>query len=418
MEQVTRTSARSSEVEAVLRDGDVRTLFQPIVRLDDEAVVGCEALSRGPVGTLLEMPDRLFVEAERAGLLAQLDALCVHNALATARVGMPDGGLLFVNVEPATLTTGLIASTAPIATAGNLEVVLEVTERAITRHPGALIAGVTAARERGWRIALDDVGVDPGSLALLPIIRPDIVKLDMGLIRNVPDALLGRTMTAVNAYAERTGSTILAEGIETDHHLERALAMGAEFGQGYRFGVPAASLPPSMTAATVIRTGHEQGPSSTSPFDVAMHAGRSTRTAPKSVLLEISHHIESQAANDPAQPLLLSAFQDARHFTPDTARRYTRLAESCSIVVALGVGMPAEPAPGVQGTPIFRGDALEGEWSVIVLGPHYQGALLARDRNETTVDGDRQFDYLITHDRALVERCASSLLLRLPGAAL
>lgn len=406
-------SEQTSAIAEVVGRHGVRSVFQPIVRLDDRTTVGCEALSRGPAGSPLEMPDRLFVEAERAGLLAELDAMCIHSAIATAQPALAGGGLLFVNVEPTSLTSGLIADTAPIATAGGLDIVLEVTERAITRTPGPLLAGISAAREHGWRIALDDVGVDPGSLALLPIIRPDVVKLDMGLIRNQPDVVLGRTMTAVMAYAERSGAAILAEGIESDAHLSRALSLGAEYGQGYRFGAPA-PLPPHDLAATtgLLRTGNRSGDVLASPYDTAVATGLGTRIAPKALLLQISHHLEAQAGADAAQPMLLSAFQHAQHFTPATARRYTRLAGTCSVVVALGIDMPANPVPGVRGAHIVAGDVLEGEWSVVVLGPHYQGALLARDRGELADDGDRLFEYVVTHDRDVVERCAQSLLQR------
>jgi EAL domain-containing protein (putative c-di-GMP-specific phosphodiesterase class I) len=116
--------------------------------------------------------------------------------------------------------------------------VLEVTERAIANAPAELLAGVVSARERGWLIALDDVGVDPASLAFLPIIQPDVVKLDMGLIQDRPDRELGRTMTAVMAHAERTGAVLLAEGIESHQHLDRAVSLGATLGQGYHFGRP------------------------------------------------------------------------------------------------------------------------------------------------------------------------------------
>ena len=83
--------------------------------------------------------------------------------MANAEQQLPAGVPVFVNVEPSTLNSALIERTAPIATAGQRTVVLEVTERAIATAPAELLAGVVAAREHGWLIALDDVGVDPGS---------------------------------------------------------------------------------------------------------------------------------------------------------------------------------------------------------------------------------------------------------------
>jgi EAL domain-containing protein (putative c-di-GMP-specific phosphodiesterase class I) len=405
---------RSAALDEVIASASIRSVYQPIVDLADGEVVAYEALARGPVGHLLELPDDLFAAAAEAGRIADLDEACMRSALERSSDRMPVDLPLFVNVEPSTLDSDLIRRTAPIPAAGGRPIVLEITERAITRSPHALLSGVATAREHGWRIALDDVGVEPGSLALLPIIRPEVVKLDMGLIRDEPDIELGRTMAAVMAYAERSGATILAEGIETDEHLDRALSLGATLGQGYRFGRPG-DLPAvaPRSARRVLPGFTRQRPIALSPFDAVAATGAVARTATKRILLQISHHIEEQAGADPGGPLILSAFQDSRHFTPATARRYEQLVSNCSIVGALGIGMDLEPVPGVRGARLLPGDPLTDEWSVVVLGPHYCGALLGKDLDEThTGDADRRFTYVVTHDRALVELAAESLLRR------
>ena len=110
--------------------------------------------------------------------------------------------------------------------------IMEVTERALTRDPAALLAAVAAARRAGWGIALDDVGADPASLALMPFLDPDVIKLDLRLIHENTDAEIAAIVNAVLAHSEQTGATILAEGIETEHHRQRALSMGATLGAG------------------------------------------------------------------------------------------------------------------------------------------------------------------------------------------
>jgi EAL domain-containing protein (putative c-di-GMP-specific phosphodiesterase class I) len=397
---------------------DLRTVYQPIVELDGGATVGFEALTRGPRGSSLEAPDDLFALARRAGRVEELDAACFRNAVERAASWSTPPQLLFVNVEPGTLTSRLVRRTAPIPAAGGLPIVLEVTERALTASPATLMAGVHEARDHGWSIALDDVGADPTSLAFLSLLRPDVVKLDMALIRNRADEVLGRTMAAVMAHAERTGAVILAEGIETDDHLERAISLGATLGQGWRFGRPG-ELPALMSDGPAVRLPPSGPPRPTalSPFDAVVGQGTPTRVGRKHVLLQISHHLESRALVDSASTLLLSAFQDVRHFTPDTARRYRDLAERCALVEAVGTGLPPCPAPGVRGTRITVGDPLVGEWSVVVLGPHYAGALLGHDLGDTGADADRRFRYVVTHDRSLVEQAAESLLRRVAGAA-
>jgi DICT domain-containing protein len=75
--------------------------------------------------------------------------------------------------------------------------------------------------------------------------------------------------------------------------------------------------------------------------------------------------------------------------------------------------MPATPAPGVRGASLAPGDPLRGEWAVIMVGPHFAAALVARDCGDDGPDVDRRFDVVITHDRDLVVRAAQPLLDRL-----
>ena len=79
--------------------------------------------------------------------------------------------------------------------------------------------------------------------------------------------------------------------------------------------------------------------------------------------------------------------------------------------------MPPTPAHGVRGTALHPGDPLRGEWDVIMVGPHFAAALVARDRGDDGPDADRRFDFVITHDRGLVVRAAQPLLDKLAPAS-
>src|SRR5918997_5912954 len=100
----------------------------------------------------------------------------------------------------------------------------------------------------GCAIAVDDVGADRRSLAFMPFLRPEIIKLDLSLTQARPTPQIASVVHAVNAEAERTGALVLAEGIESDHHLMRARALGARYGQGWRFGRPG-PLPADVAAS-------------------------------------------------------------------------------------------------------------------------------------------------------------------------
>jgi EAL domain-containing protein (putative c-di-GMP-specific phosphodiesterase class I) len=412
---VAASVAADGSIHRVLDARDVRAVYQPIADIDTGAVVAYEALARGPEGTSLERPDVLFAAAAAVGRLAELDWIC----RATAFRGALDAGLdpkvsLFVNSEPAAL--GVPCPDDLLGVVGQAEqrlrVVSELTERAIAGNPPAVLAAVAQARARGWAVALDDVGADPDSLAMMPFIRPDVVKLDMGIIQQRTDRNVARIMGAVMAYAERTGATILAEGIEHEEHLALARSLGAVYGQGWHFGRPSA-LPersdrpqlvvpilPGIAAAPVAGT-----------FELAA-SRRRHRRATKATLLAFSHQLEQHAMDNTDQPVLLSCFQEVQRFTPATRRRYGDLAERTSLLAALGAGMPSEPVRGVRGGDLDWDDPLRGEWTVIVVSPHHAAALIARDIGDTGPDLERRFDYVLTHDRELVVDAARLLLER------
>lgn len=133
-------------------------------------------------------------------------------------------------------------------------------------------------------------------------------------------------------------------------------------------------------------------PAERTPFEVVA-AKRQLHRADKRLLIELSRSIERQTVNQGSTAVVMSTFQDAAYFTPRTARHYAALAEDAALVAALGVGMDREPAPGVRGVHIDADEELRGEWNVIVLGPHFGAAFVARDLGDTGADRDRRFDF-------------------------
>jgi EAL domain-containing protein (putative c-di-GMP-specific phosphodiesterase class I) len=409
--------APPADVGSIVSAGRVRTLFQPIVDLESGAVVGYEALSRGPSGPL-EAPDLLFAAAREADLLQELDELCLRNALGTARsAGIGDPMTLFVNVEPETVSEvfleRLVASAQEVDPC--LQLVLEITERALDSRPAELLRIIRRLRRAGWRIAMDDVGADDMSLAFMSLLQPDIIKLDMSLVQGRPTQGGAQIMNAVNAYAERTGCVILAEGIETATHLEMARALGATLGQGWMFGRPTRVVPP---AAGVRRLGFRAQivPDAVySPFD-ELTAGLAVRRSTKLLLVQVSKTLEAEATLLGTTAMVLSTFQDAKNFTRATAERYRRLAEKVGFVAVFGRGVTAEPTAGVRGGDLHPDDPIVGEWDIAVLSPHFAAALLARELGDVGHDEARLFEFVVTYDRRIVERVAETLLTRIRPA--
>jgi diguanylate cyclase (GGDEF)-like protein/PAS domain S-box-containing protein len=304
-----------------------------------------------------------------------------------------------------------IAQAAP----GGLRVVLEITERALAARPAELLRTVERVRAVGWGVAVDDVGAEAMSLAFMPLLRPDVIKLDLRLVQERPGPVIAEIMNAVNAHAERTGSVVLAEGIEDEAHLAMARALGATLGQGWFFGRPGPGpVEGAVTGSLVLPS--QQPDSVTEDADISPFAclpiDVPLRESPKSLLIELSKQLEREALRLGATAIVAATFQEARHFTPATTLRYRDLVERTGFVCALGEDLSVEPLPGLRGAALSPADPLRGEWDVTVLGPHFSAALLARDLGDDGPDAQRRFAYALTYDRDTVIRATAALLAR------
>ena len=407
-------------LDEVLRTGSVTSLLQPIVDLATGAVVAHEALARGPVGPL-HTPDALFAAAQQAGLVTELDALCRRVAVRTAiDHGITTPTAVFVNIEPSTLRADALDQLVELVASAPrpLDVVLEITERELAARPAELLAAVARLRAAGWRIALDDVGADDMSLTFLSLLAPDVVKIDMGIVQRQPDARTATLMNALNAYAERTGAVLLAEGVEDESQLRAALALGAQLGQGWLFGRPADRPAHHRPAGALRLPPPIRTELPASPFHCLPDTAE-PRVSSKRLLVQVSKHLERQAADIGVGAMVLATFQHDDHFTAATRARYRELAVAVGFVGAFARDLAAAPVEGVRGGDLSVGDPVAEEWDIVVLTPHFAAALLAREvtRGRPAVDADRQFAFVLTYDRATVTAAARSLMCRMPDSS-
>lgn len=136
------------------------------------------------------------------------------------------------------------------------------------------------------------------------------------------------------------------------------------------------------------------------------------RRSTKPLLIDLSKFLEREAIRFGSTFMVVAAFQEAKHFTPDTAHRYRELVKRVGFVAAIGQGLGAEPVCGVRGADLHPDDPVGGEWNVIVLAPHFAAALLARDLGDRGPDLQRRFEFALTYDRATVAAAAHTLLSR------
>jgi EAL domain-containing protein (putative c-di-GMP-specific phosphodiesterase class I) len=356
-------------------------VFQPIVDLRSEGVVGYEALARGPAGSPWERPDDLFAQARLEGRLREMDWACRVAAMRDARACSSDrpAWRLFVNTEPEVLGTicpeELLSDW--VGGTGELDIVVEVTERALVHGPRRLLAAVEELRALGCEIALDDVGANEASVALLPLIEPDVVKLDAPLLSASDEAAL-TSLRAVTSYVERSGAVVVAEGIETELDRARAVALGAGWGQGYLFARPRA-----LHARDVAGYRPAAAPSPLRRPPVGRRPDDMPRllVSPEWVTGHLRWVAES-ATHGAATNVLLIRLPDAGVAPVDFAERLTALHETCALTLfVLGEG-------GRVATEGFAGDGGE-EIVGVLLGPSVSHSVVA------SRTGDGRYEVLL-----------------------
>lgn len=250
--------ARSGWLLALLRERRLVSHFQPIVLAEDPGIVyGHEALLRGvaPDGSLIS-PGLLFDAARSAGLMFQLDLAARRSAIANAHAhGLQ--GALFVNFAPTAIydPAACLRSTVAAIDAAGIDrgcVVFEIVETERAHDPAHLRRILDYYRDAGFRVALDDVGAGYSSLNLIHLLRPDVLKLDMDMVRGVDrDPYKARIAANLLDVATSLGIDALAEGIETEGELEWVRAHGARLVQGFLLGRPSPSPRPAATAIPV-----------------------------------------------------------------------------------------------------------------------------------------------------------------------
>ncbi len=218
----------------VLASETITILHQPIHDLQSGRPVGVECLARF-ADAASRGPDRWFAEAEAIGLGIELELLAVRSALRTLP-HVPPHCYMALNVSPETVIGGAMLEL--IQGIDRARLVIEVTEHNAVPDYAALIAQLLPLRAHA-RIAIDDVGSGYAGLRHIVDLRPDILKLDMSLTRQVDTDPARRALAhALVSFAREIGSTLVAEGIETEAERGALAALGVPLAQGYLFSRP------------------------------------------------------------------------------------------------------------------------------------------------------------------------------------
>jgi diguanylate cyclase (GGDEF)-like protein len=248
--RVTALRALETDLRQAIADDGLEIYYQPLVRIADDKVTGCEALlrwrhpSRGMIS-----PAEFIPVAEETGLIHQLGEWVLAASCAEA-VTWPADIKVAVNVSPVQFARDGFALkvAAALASSGlaahRLE--LEITEAVLIRDDDAALAMLHQIRALGVRIALDDFGTGYSSLSYLQRFPFDKIKIDRSFINNIEDPRgSAYIVKAVVDIAAARQMTTTAEGVETVEQLDELRQLGCTEMQGYLYSpaVPASKLP-------------------------------------------------------------------------------------------------------------------------------------------------------------------------------
>ena len=224
-----------------VRERSITTLFQPIVDLQTQAIIGYEALSRGPEGTDIENPEVIFEIARDFDLVWDLETLCIENIRPWLR-DVCSRGFLFFNLESHFIQQLQARGTDVFDSFFEChhQVVIEVTERSAIRDYRTFRRTLHDLKAMGFRIAIDDCGSGYATLEAVAELQPDYLKVGHSLFQGVEhDPIRRRLVDLVARLSDTIGATTIAEAIETEEQLRVCQELGIQHGQGYYFAAPA-----------------------------------------------------------------------------------------------------------------------------------------------------------------------------------
>jgi EAL domain-containing protein (putative c-di-GMP-specific phosphodiesterase class I) len=235
------------DIFEIVRDKRLTVFFQPIISINKKGICGLEGLIRGLNKDTDELipPLTLFSAARDEGIEVALDRACREKVLeAFADIHKSRGDLLlFLNIDSSILDkvagSNHLMNMVDSFKINPSDIVIEINE-SMVRNSDTLGKFVNTYRRYGFLLALDDVGTGFSSLERISLVKPDIVKVDITLVRNIcTDYYVKEVFRSLVNLATKIGALVTAEGIETEEQAIQTLELGAKMLQGYFFARPA-----------------------------------------------------------------------------------------------------------------------------------------------------------------------------------
>lgn len=233
------------EVKRVIEGELITPYFQPIFYLKPQCLLGREVLSRPPAEGYFGNPEVLFDTAFHLDMLFDLEAMCHKKAL--LRLGKrAKENLTFFNVSPYLIQDAKFKKFSSFYKnyAEASSIVLELTERTSINNFAGFLKTIKSFKDEGFKISIDDIGSGYAALDLIVEIKPDFIKIDRHLIRDVQDSPVKQNLLkAIINFCGQSEITSVAEGIEKEEELKVLVDYGIDAGQGYLLARPSPEIP-------------------------------------------------------------------------------------------------------------------------------------------------------------------------------
>jgi EAL domain-containing protein (putative c-di-GMP-specific phosphodiesterase class I)/GGDEF domain-containing protein len=235
-------------LDRILEGEHIVPVYQSIVSLTDGHIFGYEALSRISEKDLEMNVEQVFRTADKMNKSWELEALCRTKALQNAAY-LEGGKKLFLNVNPNIIhdqdfkdkfsRESFTKSRLNEYGMNYRDIIFEITERVSIIDNKAFLGSIDHYRNQDYGIAIDDVGAGYSGLNTIASVRPNIIKLDIELIKDIDkDETKQFLCKAMVDFCKNAGILLLAEGIETEEELKTLIKLDVDLGQGYFLSVP------------------------------------------------------------------------------------------------------------------------------------------------------------------------------------
>jgi len=247
---------RGGQLERLIIEEALSTVYEPIVALKDRRILGYEALTRGPGGGPLASPMVCFNIAQRCGLDHELDSVCRKLALRNAH-GLEPEEALFLNILPMSIhdldfgEAGVRGALDELAVLPG-QIVFEISERQTIGNYTRFREAVGRLVDLGFRIAVDDVGSGYSNLETAIELNPDFLKIDRTLIHQIHnDPQKQEILRGLVRLGHKMQAEVIAEGIESEDERQVLSDLDVTYGQGYAIGRGRSSLPRKKVAGAL-----------------------------------------------------------------------------------------------------------------------------------------------------------------------